>query len=94
MAYNLTNEEQETIIIFSEAESTAHITTFNGALIRKLTALCAARPDEATSKGPDQNGEYVFTVMKKWVKVNAGPTYTDEQINACKERASALHSKK
>ncbi len=94
MAYNLTNEERETIILFNEAEKTASISTFNSALIRKLKTICEARPDESSGKGPDQNGEYLFTVPKKWIKVNAGPTYTDEQKTAYKEKATRLCSKK
>jgi hypothetical protein len=79
MANNLTQEEKETIILFNEADNTASVTTFNGALIRKLSALCETRPDEATGKGPDESGEFTFTIPKRWIRVNAGQILTDEQ---------------
>lgn len=90
MAYNLTRTEKETIIIFNKAENTARITTFNSALIRKLSALCEARPNEATGKGPSSIGEYSFTVLKKRIKVNAGNILTDEQKQVLSERGKNL----
>ena len=39
--------EQETVILFNEAEAAASVYTYNGALKRKLTGLCATRPTEA-----------------------------------------------
>ncbi len=86
MPYKLTGYERETHILFNEEERTAHISTFNGTLIRKLTALCESRPDETTGKGPDQNGEYAFTIPKKWIRVNASLVMTDEQKQERSER--------
>jgi len=88
MGYNLTKEEQETIINLNEAESTASVTTFNGVLIRKLVALCETRPNDASYKGPDQNGEYAFIVPKSWIKVNPSRIISD----ALKE-AKVIHGK-
>ena len=39
--------EQETVILFNEAEASASVYTYNGALNRKLTGLCHTRPTEA-----------------------------------------------
>lgn len=94
MSYNLTREEQETIIIFNEAENTAHITTFNSALIRKFLALCEARPNEATVKGPSSINEYIFYIPKKWVKVNATLILSDDQKKALSERGKRNTFKK
>jgi hypothetical protein len=94
MSYNLTREEQETVIVFNEAENTAHITTFNGALIRKLTALCESRPNEATVNGPSSINEYIFNVPKKWIKVNASLILSDEQKKALSERGKRNTFKK
>lgn len=87
MVYNITKTEKETIIIFNEADNTADISTFNSALIRKLTALCKSRPNEATGKGPDQNGEFAFNIPKKWVRVNASLILTDDRRKELSERA-------
>jgi hypothetical protein len=94
MVYNLTKIEQETIILFNEVENTARISTFNGALVRKLLALCDAHPDEAAGKGPDQNGECTFTVLKKRIKVNAGNILTDKQKQVLSERGKNLYKLK
>ena len=52
---NLSRIEQEIIIMFNEAESTATIETHNGRLKRKLDRLAAYRPNETTA----QNGNDV-----------------------------------
>lgn len=93
MSYILSNSEQETIISFNESESTANISTFNGSLIRKLSELCKTRPTEITGKEPNEIGEAEFTVPKKWVKVNAGPTLSDEQRAQIRESAKRLHNR-
>ena len=75
----MTRLEQETIINFNEAETTATIYTHNAALCRKLEALADQRPEEA-KRGrsfPDGGREYV--IPKRWVKVNASRILTEEQ---------------
>ncbi len=42
--------EQETIINFNEAESTAAVYTHNGALVRKLEGMADQRLDEVNLK--------------------------------------------
>lgn len=86
--------EQETIVQFNEAEPTASIYTYNGALKRKLTGLCHTRPTEARPTKDDGRGGLTFEVPKRWVKVNAGPVYTEEQRQAMKERARAISTSK
>ena len=40
--------EQETVILFNEADASASVYTYNGALKRKLTGLCHTRPTEVS----------------------------------------------
>ena len=87
---SLSKIEQETIILFNEAEATASVYTYNGALKRKLAGLCSTRPKEAQQTKDDGCGGLTFEVPKRWVKVNAGPVYTEEQRQAMKERAKAI----
>ena len=75
----LTRYEKETIINFNEAEATANIYTHNGGLIRKLDALADQRPEEAKRGRSFPDGGREFTVPKRWVKVNASRTLTEEQ---------------
>ena len=54
--------EQETVILFNEAEAAASVYTYNGALKRKLTGLCATRPTEARQTKDDGRGGLTFEV--------------------------------
>jgi len=64
--------EQETVILFNEAEANASVYTYNGTLKRKLSGLCSTRPEEARQTKDDGRGGLTFEVPKRWVKVNAG----------------------
>lgn len=87
---SISRVEQETVILFNEAETIASVYTYNGALKRKLSGLCETRPHEARQTKDDGLGGLTFEVPKRWVKVNAGPVYTEEQRQAMKERAKAI----
>jgi hypothetical protein len=90
MAYNLTREEQETIIVFNESERTATVTTFNGALIRRLNGLCESRPSECSGRKTESEGEMYYEIPKKWVKVNPGLIMTDEQLQQRRDNLSRI----
>lgn len=91
----LTNAEKETIIIFDEAEKLAHIETFNGRLIRRLTELSESREDCRNVSGPDEYGAYKFEFPAKWLKINAPRELSeaqraviDKMIKAREEKSS------
>ena len=86
--------EQETVILFNEAEAAASVYTYNGALKRKLTGLCATRPTEARQTKDDGRGGLTFEVPKRWIKVNARRILTAEQKEERAERARAIFSSK
>lgn len=90
----ISNLERETIILFNEAEPTATVYTYNGALKRKISGLCDTRPEEARQTKDDGQGGLTFEVPKRWIKVNAGPMYTEEQKKERAERAKALSASK
>jgi hypothetical protein len=54
---NLSRIEQETVILFNEAETTATIETHNGRLKRKLDRLAAERPNEVTAQNGNDGEE-------------------------------------
>jgi len=91
---SITNLERETIITFNESEQTAHICTFNGALIRKLSALCISRPSECSGREPNDIGEAFYDVPKRWIKVNASLILSDEQLQQRRDNMSQLHKNK
>ena len=86
--------EQETVILFNEAEAAASVYTYNGALKRKLTGLCATRPTEARQTKDDGRGGLTFEVPIRWIKVIASRILTAEQIEERAERARAIFSSK
>ena len=91
---SLSRVEQETIIRFDEAEATASVYTYNGALKRKLSGLCATRPTEARQIKDDGRGGLTFEVPKRWIKINASRILTEEQKKERAERARAIFSSK
>lgn len=91
---SLSKIEQETVVLFNEAEPTASIYTYNGALKRKLASLCDTRPSEAKQTQDDGRGGLTFEVPKRWVKVNAGMILTEEQRQTRAEAARARFSLK
>lgn len=91
---SLSRVEQETIIRFDEAEATASVYTYNGALKRKLSGLCATRPTEARQIKDDGRGGLTFEVPKRWIKINASRILTEEQKKERAERARAVFGAK
>lgn len=94
MSYEPSRIEQETIITFNESEQTAHISTINGALMRKLSELCKTRPSECSGKEPNEIGEAFYKVPKKWVKVNASLILSDGQKQQRRDNMSQFHKNK
>ena len=91
---SLSRVEQETIIRFDEAEATASVYTYNGALKRKLSGLCATRPTESRQIKDDGRGGLTFEVPKRWIKINASRILTEEQKKERAERARAVFGAK
>lgn len=85
---NLTLQEQETIILFNEAEKTASVYTHNRAFLRKLEKLAQDRPEDCKLKRSDTESRAAeYIVPKRWIKINAPRCLTDEQKEACKTAA-------
>ena len=67
---NLSLYEQETIINFNEADSTASVYTHNRALIRKLDKLAEERPGDCHREKTSHDGKAVdYIIPKAWVKI-------------------------
>lgn len=74
--------EQETILLYNQAETTADIYTHDPRLLEKLKRLSVKHPDQITQKD-----EYSFTVPKRCVSVRE--PYSAERRKAASERAKA-----
>ncbi len=91
---NLTRYEQETIINFNEAETTASIYTYNGTLRRRLEQLAKDRPEDCRFVKSSHDGKAVeYIIPKKWLRVNPGPVLTAERRAEMAEAARKRFSR-
>lgn len=65
----LSPTERETIILFSDADNTASVYTFDRRLIKKLDALCRKCPDEVQAKKESSHGAKNYIVPKNCVSI-------------------------
>ena len=78
----LTAIEQETIILYNQAEATAEVETYDVRLLEKLNRLAEKYPDQI-----QKTCERRFTVPKRCVSVRE--PYSAERRKAASERAKA-----
>ena len=83
----LSKEEQETIIIFNEAESSAIIETCNKKLRHKLEDYYKKSTDVIEQRADDISARYV--IPKSWVKVQMPRQLSEEQRQKMALRAKA-----
>ena len=76
---SLSRQEQETIILFNEAEDTATVDTCNPALTRKLDKLITCHKTRTLVKEREDEYSARYTIPKRWVRIQPPPTYTGEQ---------------
>lgn len=85
----LSRLEQETIILFNEAEPTAEIYTHNKKLREKLERLSQKHPDKIALKSDQPGGAVTYIVPKKSIVVQE--PYSDERREAARRRAIQGH---
>ena len=78
----LTAIEQETIILYNQAEATAEVETYDARLLEKLNRLAEKYPDQIQN-----SGERRFIVPKRCVSVRE--PYSAERRKAASDRAKA-----
>lgn len=71
--------EQETIILFNEAETTASVYTHNAALQRVLLELCQTHPAQVRQTEDNRCGGLTFELPKKWVKISPPRALSEAQ---------------
>ena len=74
--------EQETILLYNQAEDTADVETYDPKLLEKLNRLAEKYPEQIQKKG-----ERRFVVPKRCVSVRE--PYSAERRRAASERAKA-----
>ena len=78
----LTAIEQETIILYNQAEATAEVETYDARLLEKLNRLAEKYPDQI-----QKTGERRFIVPKRCVSVRE--PYSAVRRKAASDRAKA-----
>lgn len=82
----LTRVEQETIILYNQAESSADVYTHDPALISKLELLAEKHPKQIK-----RNDAHSFTVPKRCISVRE--PYSDARRAAASQRAKLAGNK-
>lgn len=84
MSRGISRQEQETIILFNEADDAVRISTFNGKLKRKLFKAAEQRPELYKRIGVDDYGGETWEMPKRLLLVNpripVSRSMTPEQI--------------
>ena len=92
-ATKITRQEQETIIVFNEAESESTIETYNNSIKRKLESSCNQYPDLFKKLSDRPSGSSVFLIPKKYIRISSPRFVSDEQREAMSKRAKERWSK-
>ena len=80
----LTKAEKETIFLSSEADADYEVYTFNKALKAKLEKLSEQYPDIYVFKEDNGDGGVTYLVPKRYVKINAPRSVSEEQKETLK----------
>ena len=81
----LTAEEKETVILFSEADDTASVCTYDLRLKEKLKQLSEKFPEKIVKTADSRDGAVRYTVPKTCIVLY--PPHTEEWRAAARERA-------
>lgn len=76
--FKLTKYEQETIILWNEAEPTVSITTFDQKLIKKLNKAKEKAPELYSVSSPDKYGAVEAEVPKNFLRITLATPLSDE----------------
>ena len=81
----LSKYEEETLVLYNEAQSTASVYTHDPKLKEKLKRLSEKYPDKIVFNAENNNGGMTYTVPKKCVLIRE--PYSEERRKAASERA-------
>lgn len=90
----LTKAEQETIILFNEAEQTASVYTHNAALLHQLERLCRSHPAQVRQTERGRHGGATYLLPKKWVKLTPPRTLSPAQAQVLAEMNARNHKRR
>jgi len=81
----LSKYEEETVVLYNEAEPTARVYTHDPKLKEKLKRLSEKYPEQVILEKSETNGGVTYTVPKKCVLIRE--PYSEERRKAASERA-------
>ena len=81
----LSKFEEETVVLYNEAQSTASVYTHDPKLKEKLKRLSEKYPEQIIFEKSDSSGGVTYTVPKKCVLIRE--PYSEKRRKAASERA-------
>ena len=81
----LSKYEEETVLLYNEAQFTASVYTHDPKLKKKLKRLSEKYPEQVIFERADPSGGVTYTVPKKCVLIRE--PYSEERRKAASERA-------
>ena len=81
----LSKYEEETVVLYNEAQSTASVYTHDPKLKEKLKRLSEKYPEQVILEKSDSSGGMTYTIPKKCVLIRE--PYSEERRKAASERA-------
>ncbi len=88
---NLSKYEEETVVLYNEAESTANVYTHDPKLKEKLRRLSKKYPNQIIFQTENDGGGVTYIVPKKCVLIRE--PYSEERRRADSERAKTAGRK-
>lgn len=87
---SVSNIERETVILFSEAEDTVSVYTFNPTLKRKLGDFSEKYPALCKKTAEDSLGSVTYSVAKDRLSISLRAPLSEEKKEALRERGKKL----
>lgn len=81
----LTPVERETIILFSDADQTASVYTYDRKLAARLKTLARQYPDQVYAERQERHGAVRYIVPKRCIQIRA--PFSAERREAARQRA-------
>ena len=88
----LSKIEQETIILFNEAEAEAEVYTHNKSLKRRLENAAKKNPTLYHLKDKNAHGGVTYTFPKKYLKIVFRDETSEKQQQHCKAQLERLNT--
>ena len=81
----LTKAEKETIVLYNELEDTAHISTYDAGLRKRLASFAEKHPELCRQNAAYDQGGASFIIVKSRLSIRLEPPYSEERRQLASE---------